>query len=177
MSTQPLEKHLPEGAPVIGVQPVERTPSTAPEQREQAAQQEQEQNQLEVTTGERPQPERDTRRPARAVPQAPTIQQAVQKDIENILSEDLGDLYRTMTPEQQKKFRTRGEEIAAKVTQLVLTAKARFRDIWSLVRAWLGMIPGVNKLFLEQESKIKTDQLIKYAQEDVRKRVEEQYKK
>ena len=34
-----------------------------------------------------------------------------------------------------------------------------------LIREWLGMIPRVNAHYLEQQSKIKTDQVMRLAQE------------
>jgi len=36
--------------------------------------------------------------------------------------------------------------------------------IMELVLEWLRMIPKVNKYFLEQEAKIKTDRIVKYAE-------------
>ena len=36
--------------------------------------------------------------------------------------------------------------------------------VMELVYEWLRMIPKINKYFLEQEAKIKTDKIVKYAE-------------
>jgi hypothetical protein len=40
------------------------------------------------------------------------------------------------------------------------SAKFKVKAIVDLIKKWLAIIPGVNKFFLEQEAKIKTDQII-----------------
>jgi len=44
------------------------------------------------------------------------------------------------------------------------TKRLNSAAIMELVYEWLRMIPKVNKFFLEQEAKIKTDKLLKYAE-------------
>ncbi|MCH8049516.1 hypothetical protein IH979_02285 [Patescibacteria group bacterium] len=69
-------------------------------------------------------------------------------------------------PEEKKPaFKARGEEIAATVKTMVDTGKVRVKKILDLIREWLSMIPGVNKFFLEQEAKIKTDKVMDYVEE------------
>lgn len=106
----------------------------------------------------------------------PVIQQAVPaiakdeatKQIEEILSEDLTDLFLNMSPEQQEEFRAKGEETASKIRVLLSSAKVGVKKILALITDWLKLIPGVNKFFLEQEAKIKTDKILLNA-EDFRK--------
>ena len=81
--------------------------------------------------------------------------------IERILEEDLGEIYFKMPPHLQQEFKIKGEETASKIEQLFKQAKATARKILKLLREWLKIIPGVNKFFLEQEAKIKTDRLMK----------------
>ena len=82
------------------------------------------------------------------------------KEIESILEEDLTDLFLQMTPDQQIAFKIKGEETASKIRELLHQTKINVRKILSLLREWLSLIPGVNKFFLEQETKIKTDKLL-----------------
>lgn len=80
--------------------------------------------------------------------------------IENILEEDLGDVYFSLTPQKQQEFKKAGEETAIKISILVQKTKVKAKKIISLIRDWLLLIPGVNKFFLEQEAKIKADKII-----------------
>ena len=80
--------------------------------------------------------------------------------IENILSEHLDELFLTMTPQEQMAFKKKGEETAQKVNELMQETKIKVKEILVLIREWLKIIPGVNKFFIEQEAKIKTDRLL-----------------
>jgi hypothetical protein len=79
------------------------------------------------------------------------------KEIEAVLSEDLGDFYNAMTPDKKVKFKKAGEQTAEKVRALL--PKAKQEKAYALIKDWLRMIPGVNKFYLEQEAKLKTDKL------------------
>lgn len=83
------------------------------------------------------------------------------QEIEALLSEGLTDIYQTMTPQQQEVFRQKGEEAATAIEQMMTGFKASARKVVDVIRAWLSTIPGVNKFFLEQESKLKTDEILK----------------
>lgn len=82
------------------------------------------------------------------------------KKIEKILSEDLVDIYQAMDESQKRIFKQKGEETASAIENLIQTAKATAKKIINLIREWLKLIPGVNKFFLEQETKIKTDKIL-----------------
>ncbi|MCH7492718.1 hypothetical protein IID19_03990 [Patescibacteria group bacterium] len=81
-------------------------------------------------------------------------------EIENVLSEHLDEIYMTMTPQQQMAFRDKGEETASKISVLLRETKIKVKEILDLIKSWLQIIPGINKFFLEQEAKIKTDRLL-----------------
>ncbi len=89
--------------------------------------------------------------------------------IEKILEEDLVEFYFKMPPEQQKLFKQKGEETASKIEKMIEAGKAVGRKILKLIREWLKLIPGVNKFFLEQEAKIKTDKIIMAAEKGKKK--------
>ncbi|XOU94596.1 MAG: hypothetical protein ACNFW9_00860 [Candidatus Kerfeldbacteria bacterium] len=80
--------------------------------------------------------------------------------IENILSDHLDELFLQMTPQEQMAFKKKGEETAEKVNELLKETKIKVKEILVLIKEWLKIIPGVNKFFIEQEAKIKTDRLL-----------------
>jgi len=86
----------------------------------------------------------------------------VLKGIEEILAEDLTDIYLALPEEKKGAFRKKGEEVATQVTEMAHAGKVKIRKVLELIRDWLRMIPGVNAFFLEQEAKIKADQILDY---------------
>ncbi|MFZ2682207.1 MAG: hypothetical protein WAZ14_03895 [Patescibacteria group bacterium] len=89
-------------------------------------------------------------------------------EIENILSENLGDIYSQLPESKREAFRVKGEEIAKTVQTMLQGAKVKTHKILQLVSSWLGMIPGVNLYFLRQEAKIKLDKLLDYQAEQAK---------
>jgi hypothetical protein len=81
--------------------------------------------------------------------------------IEETLSEDLTDAFLNMSPELQEKFKEKGEETAGKIRRLLEQTKVSAHKIFQLIREWLRMVPGINRFFLEQEAKIKTDKILR----------------
>jgi len=81
--------------------------------------------------------------------------------IDSILSEGLNDIFLKMDAGQQKAFQQKGEETVSKINELLNHTKVKITKIIKLIRDWLKMIPGINKFFLEQEIKIKTDKIMK----------------
>ncbi len=87
-------------------------------------------------------------------------------EIDDILEEDLKELYLAMSVDQQRKFRAKGEETVSKIRELVRATKINAKKIFRLIREWLKLIPGVNRFFLEQEAKIKTDKILAVSEEE-----------
>ena len=85
-------------------------------------------------------------------------------EIEQALSSDLEEVYFQMPPETQTVFKKKGEQTAREVKTLLEKTKVNVRKIAKLIMNWLKLIPGVNKFFLEQEAKIKTDEVLKLKQ-------------
>lgn len=85
--------------------------------------------------------------------------------IETILAEGLENLYKELPDNRKQEFKLKGEETAKEVGGLLGAAKVKIHKIVKLIVAWLKMIPGVNKFFLEQESKIKADRLLEFKRE------------
>jgi hypothetical protein len=105
-------------------------------------------------------------RPAIAVPAAPipsviSQYEEREKQIENFLARDLEEIYLGLPLNKQVEFRKEGEETARKINKLLEHTKINFGKIVNLIRKWLSLLPGVNKFFLEQEAKLKADEIIK----------------
>lgn len=99
---------------------------------------------------------------APATPAAPIAQPKTQarQDIANVLSEGLTQVYQGMTPQEQQAFRVAGEQAASQIEAMMKGFHATARAVLGIIRQWLRLIPRVNKYFLEQESKIKTDKMM-----------------
>ncbi len=96
-----------------------------------------------------------------AAPQDDSQKTKTRQEIEEVLSEGLSELYQTMTPQEQEQFRKKGELAATSIEQMVTSFKATAKKVIEVIRGWLSTIPRVNKYFLEQESKLKTDEIMK----------------
>ncbi len=82
-----------------------------------------------------------------------------EKRIEKILEENLESIYLNMPPAKQREFMIAGEQTAKQINVLLEKAKFKIKEVINLIRKWLSLIPGVNKFFLEQETKIKADKI------------------
>lgn len=94
----------------------------------------------------------------------------LQVKVEEVMANGLDTTYQSMTPEQQDKFRKKGEEVAKAIEDLTAKLKLTARKVLLLLRSWLKLIPGINKFFLEQEAKLKTDEIMKLGREEMLKR-------
>ena len=145
---------------------VESQREAAPE----VSQEQRESNEGEATEGDLNE-RAETTAPAAApaAPAAPTTapvaKDPVLVDLEEILADDLTDLFLALPDDKKLAFKAKGEETAATIKTMMETGKVKVKKILDLLLDWLGMIPGVNKFFLEQEAKIKADNVLKYAEE------------
>jgi len=90
----------------------------------------------------------------------PQVKDDITVKIEKIMEQDLGDAFSELTPLQQQEFKIKGEETAWEVRKLLKSAHIKLKTIFKLILDWLKMLPGINRFFLEQEAKIKTDKII-----------------
>lgn len=65
-----------------------------------------------------------------------------------------------MDPLTQKEFKEEGERTADEIRSLLAETKVKIHKLLKILTRWLRMIPGVSRLFVEQEAKIKTDRLL-----------------
>lgn len=98
---------------------------------------------------------------------APAIPEkdAVLGQIENLLAENLGEIYQQLPESKREAFKTKGEAVASAIQNMVTTAKVKTHVILKLISDWLSMIPGVNVYFLRQEAKIKLDKIMDFVEE------------
>jgi len=85
----------------------------------------------------------------------------MEKQIEKVLEKDLAEIYLNLSPDKQEEFKVKGEETARQINILLQKTKIKAREVIDLIKRWLSIIPGVNKFFLEQEAKIKTDEIMR----------------
>lgn len=90
----------------------------------------------------------------------PRAKDEITLKIEKIMEEDLQDAYQRLSPVARVEFKLKGERTAAKIRELMSSTRAKVKKILRLIYEWLKMLPGVNRFFLEQEAKIKTDKII-----------------
>ena len=90
----------------------------------------------------------------------PVVRDDMTLQIETILSDGLEDAFLELTPVQQQEFKIKGEQAAFQIRQLLGATKVRVRKIFRVIVDWLKMLPGVNRYYLIQEAKIKTDQIM-----------------
>ena len=101
-----------------------------------------------------------------STPVSPPIissQTKVEKDIEGILAKGLDNVFLSMDAGTQQEFKKKGEETSQAIVVLLQKAKLKVKKIINLIVSWLKIIPRVNKYYIEQEAKIKTEEiLLKY---------------
>lgn len=83
--------------------------------------------------------------------------------VEKVMTERLDKIYYAMDETKQAEFKNEGEKTAIAINDLIVNFKAQAKKVLDLIKRWLLIIPGVNKFFIEQESKIKTEKIIAYA--------------
>lgn len=98
-------------------------------------------------------------RPAKQKALRPQTSDPIQQEVEFVLSENIGDIFKQLPAQQKLQFKKTGEEIAMRITAMIKSGMIQIKKILELIRGWLTIIPGVNKFFLEQEAKIKTDKI------------------
>ncbi len=108
--------------------------------------------------------------PSVPMPVVPSTPQPVSKtqlqlDIEDILADDMKELYLSLSPEKREQFKKQGEKTAAHIEVLLKSVKVKISEILHLIRTWLSILPGINTYFLEKEVKIKTEQILELKEE------------
>jgi hypothetical protein len=90
----------------------------------------------------------------------PQTKDEVAVKIEKILEDGLGDAYQRLSPVAKQEFKIKGEKTAVKISELLRSTHVKVKKILRLIIEWLKILPGINRFFLEQEAKIKTDKIL-----------------
>lgn len=144
-----------------GFSELPKEPETLKETQETTPQTESPKDAAELKTQPPVQPQTAAAPQIIAAPKSP-----LRKDIEQTLSENINTFYGAMDAATKTAFKAKALETAGKIETMVQSGKLNVKKIISWIREWLQMIPGVNKLFLEQESKIKADKIVRLEKHD-----------
>lgn len=108
------------------------------------------------------------RRPKKPAAPLPPQRDELSRRVEKIMEENIGDAYLALDPVHQQEFKLAGERTAYAISQLLKKTHVKVKKIFSLLFAWLKLLPGINRYFLEQEAKIKADKILalKYRSKD-----------
>lgn len=82
------------------------------------------------------------------------------KKVENILAENMDKVFLSLDAPTQMIFKNKGEEVAKKINVLLQSGQVKIKKVLDLILEWLRVIPKINKHFLQQEAKIKADQIM-----------------
>ena len=89
-----------------------------------------------------------------------SVRDEVAVKIEKIMEEGLSEAYSRLSPVARQEFKLKGEETARSIRELLRATHVKVKKIFRLILDWLKLLPGINRFFLEQEAKIKTDRII-----------------
>lgn len=90
----------------------------------------------------------------------PVVRDELTLKVEKILEEGVADAYARLSPVAKQEFKLKGEEVARAIRDLLKSTHVKVKKIFQLIFEWLRILPGINRFFLEQEAKIKTDRII-----------------
>ena len=88
-----------------------------------------------------------------------------QLEIESILEKDMLDIYNTLPPDAKPMFKKQGEKTALDIAAMIKSGKFNAEQVFEDIDMWLKIIPGTNRHFLEQEAKLRTDQIAAYVED------------
>lgn len=89
----------------------------------------------------------------------PQVRDELTVKVEKIMEEGLADAFKELNPIERQEFKIKGEETALQIRELLKATHVKIKKIFKLLFSWLKMLPGINRFYLEQEAKIKTDKI------------------
>jgi hypothetical protein len=90
----------------------------------------------------------------------PQVKDALTNQIEKIMESGLVDAFKEMNEIQKQEFKVKGEQSAKQIKELLGKSKVKIKKIYEILVAWLQIIPGISRFFIQQEAKIKADKLL-----------------
>lgn len=89
-------------------------------------------------------------------------------EVEKLLEKDLANTYTALPDKIKPFFKSHGEKIAQTVTGMIKNNTFDGGIVMDMVDEWLKLVPKSNSFYLEQEAKLKTDALVKYAENAIK---------
>tara|TARA_Y100001970_G_C14198745_1_gene839783 strand:- start:607 stop:1146 length:540 start_codon:yes stop_codon:yes gene_type:complete len=105
-----------------------------------------------------------TKRPKKQNQQKTVVRDELTIQIEKVMEDGLGETYNSLSVIQKQQFKIKAEETVFEIRNLMQKTKIKMKVILRLLLNWMKLIPGVNHFFLEQEAKIKADQIFRIHQ-------------
>lgn len=144
---------------------------STPEQRQTVEKASEQLKEVHERPESQPEPYKETSKEVMEQPSSAPISAAVRQlpisaeeqrlqEIESVLSDGLQDIYKSLPPNEQQRFKIEGEKAAKEIAGLLLQVRVKVQQIINVIRRWLLVMPGVNKFFIEQEAKIKAEHLL-----------------
>ena len=90
----------------------------------------------------------------------PLVRDELTANIERVMEAGREEAFRELSPIEQQEFKIKGEEKALEIRQLMKSTRVKVKKVFRLLVDWLKFLPGINRFFLEQEAKIKTDKIL-----------------
>ncbi len=111
-------------------------------------------------------------RPSSSVP-APAVLELtpLECEVDAVLEEGLVQVYETLPPEKKEHFQQQGRSLVKKIEEAIQKSNLKLKRLLQWIREWLKIIPHINRFFLEQELKIKSDKIMDIAERDRRERM------
>ncbi len=101
------------------------------------------------------------RKPKKQKPtKIPQVRDELTVKVEKIMEEGLVDAFKELNPIERQEFKMKGEETALKIRELLKATHVKIKKIFKLLFEWLKVLPGINRFYLEQEAKIKSDKIV-----------------
>lgn len=97
------------------------------------------------------------------MPSAPAVavKDELRMQVERALEDKLWEIYLALPEGPRQRFKEGGEICATELRELAEKSRVNPRNVLTLIKKWLKLIPVVNKWFLWQEAKIKTDKFMR----------------
>jgi vacuolar-type H+-ATPase subunit E/Vma4 len=163
---QDLIKKINREAEIKHPQNTETTPATQPPEQEPRIEQTKERAQEQLRSQEKSTIDTTAKRKfhlptLRKQPVViPHTRDEVTERIEKVLEEGVGEAFQKLSPIAKEEFKLKGERTAYKIRELLQDSHVKAKKIFQLILEWLKFLPGINRFFIEQEAKIKTDKII-----------------
>ncbi|PIR74375.1 MAG: hypothetical protein COU35_02915 [Candidatus Magasanikbacteria bacterium CG10_big_fil_rev_8_21_14_0_10_47_10] len=101
------------------------------------------------------------RKPKNQRPNAiPQVRDELTLRVEQIMEEGLQDAFSELSVVERQEFKLAGERAAMEIRKALRGGHVKIKKIFEIIVGWLKKLPGINRFYLMQEAKIKTDKIV-----------------